>query len=137
MFDPSIGTWSDYATWDLSSFPGRSLHVAWMSSVGLFLIGGQGSMNSSMLISNDCSITEGAINSGRYGACAVADPKTDTVIILGGINEYYEGTDEVIRYDIYGNEFILPNLTYPRYFMGCSGYYNNVGNLVLVVTGGY
>jgi len=136
MFDPSIGTWSDYATWDLSSFPGRSLHVAWMSSVGLFLIGGQGSMNSSMLISNDGSITEGSIDSGRYLACAVADPKTDTVIILGGINETYYSTDKVVRYDIYGNETPLPSLNYPRQYFGCSGFYNDVGNLVLVVTGG-
>ena len=40
MFDPSSGTWSTYATWDQSSFPARYRHVAWMSSIGLFLIGG-------------------------------------------------------------------------------------------------
>ena len=51
------------------------------------------------------------------------------MIIIGGDNE--NGiTDEVIRYDIYGNETPLPNLTYPRTEFGCSGYYNNVGNLV-------
>jgi len=135
IFYPSSGTWSIYAVW--TNIP-RFLHVAWMSSIGLFLIGGSGSeaQYSSMLIGNDGSITEGAIDSGRYAACAVADPKTDTVIIIGGYNGY-EVMDEVIRYDIYGNEFILPSLTYPRYTMGCSGYYNNVGNLVLVVTGGY
>jgi len=135
QFVPSTGTWAPYCwSWGLS-FIGRTYHVAWMSSIGLFLIGGVESMNTSMLISNDCSITEGAIDSGRWGACAVADPKTDTVIIIGGYNE--NGiTDEVIRYDIYGNELILPSLTDPRFFMGCSGYYNNVGNLVLVVTGG-
>ena len=42
MFDPSSGTWSNYATWDQSSFPARYRHVAWMSSIGLFLIGGSG-----------------------------------------------------------------------------------------------
>jgi len=135
MFDPSSGTWSNYATW-YPSFPGRVRHVAWMSSIGLFLIGGLDSMDTSMLISNDGSITEGAINSGRYGACAVADPKTDTVIIIGGYNSTYSATDEVVRYDIHGNETPLPNLTYPRRYFGCSGYYNNIGNLVLVVTGG-
>jgi len=133
MFDPSSGTWSNYATW-YPSFPGRRRHVAWMSSIGLFLIGGLDSMNTSMLISNDGSITAGKINSGRYGACAVADPKTDTVFIIGGDNYY--ATDEVVRYDIHGDETQLPNLTYPRSYLGCSGYYNNVGNLVLVVTGG-
>jgi len=135
MFDPSSGTWSNYATW-YPSFPGRVRHVAWMSSIGLFLIGGLDSMDTSMLISNDGSITEGKINSGRYGACAVADPKTDTVIIIGGYNLTYYATDEVVRYDIHGYETQLPNLTYPRRYLGCSGYYNNVGNLVLVVTGG-
>jgi len=135
MFDPSSGTWSNYATWDQSSFPARYRHVAWMSSIGLFLIGGSGSMDSSMLISNDGSITEGAINSGSYGACAVADPKTDTVIIIGGYNETYY-TDNVVRYDINGIKTPLPSLNYGRVYHGCSGYYNNVGNLVLVVTGG-
>jgi len=139
-FDTSTGTWSPYcASWQYE-FPGRAHHVAWMSSIGLFLIGGYATDSTdrytSMLISNDCGITEGTINSGRNTACAVADPKTDTVIIIGGYNGS-QVVDEVIRYDIYGNEFILPSLTYPRYMMGCSGYYNNVGNLVLVVTGGY
>jgi len=136
QFVPSTGTWAPYCgSWE--SFPGRTYHVAWMSSIGLFLIGGFESMNTSMLISNDCSITEGAIDSGRSLACAVADPKTDTVIIIGGYDTENGITNEVVRYDIYGNETPLPPLTYPRYVMGCSGYYNNVGNLVLVVTGGY
>merc|ERR1712198_109177 len=135
-FDPSTGTWGPYcASWQYE-FPGRYEHVAWMSSIGLFLIGGRESMDTSMLIRNDCSITEGLINSGRNFACAVADPKTDTVIIIGGYNETGI-TNEVVRYDIYGNETPLPPLTHPRKNMGCSGYYNNVGNLVLVVTGGY
>jgi len=136
-FDPSSGTWGPYCgSWE-QSFPGRAIHVAWMSSIGLFLIGGYESMDTSMLISKDCSKTEGAINSGRWGACAVADPKTDTVIIIGGYGTKNGITNEVVRYDIYGNETPLPPLTNPRYMMGCSGYYNNVGNLVLVVTGGY
>jgi len=135
MFDPSSGSWSLYADW-YPSFPARYNHVAWKSSIGLFLIGGSASMDTSMLInSNDGSITEGAIDDGRYFACAVADPKTDTVIIIGGVNETGV-TNQVIRYDIYGIETYLPPLNEPRYIMGCSGYYNNVGNLVLVVTGG-
>jgi len=135
-FEPSTGTWGPYcASWQYE-FPARTLHVAWMSSIGLFLIGGYESKDTSMLISKDCSKTEGAIDSGRIGACAVADPKTDTVIIIGGRNENGR-TNEVVRYDIYGIETQLPPLTHPRDDMGCSGYYNNVGNLVLVVTGGY
>ena len=43
MFDPSTGTWDpSWASWDPSSFPARIRHVAWMSSIGLFLIGGVG-----------------------------------------------------------------------------------------------
>ena len=52
------------------------------------------------------------------------------MIIIGGINETYHPTDKVVRYDIYGIETPLPNLNYPRYSLGCSGYYNDVGNLV-------
>jgi len=139
MFDPSTGTWDpSWASWDPSLFPARALHVAWMSSIGLFLIGGSGSeaQESSMLIGNDGVIAEGAINSGRYFACAVADPKTDTVIIIGGYNSSYSMTGEVVRYDIYGNETPLPPLNNPNIYFGCSGYYNDVGNLVLVTTGG-
>ena len=51
------------------------------------------------------------------------------MIILGGANKT-GATNEVFRYDIHGNEFPLPKLTTPRYEFGCSGYYNNVGNLV-------
>ena len=41
-FDPSTGTWGPYcASWQYE-FPGRIVHVAWMSSIGLFLIGGWG-----------------------------------------------------------------------------------------------
>ena len=65
----------------------------------------------------------------KIRACAIADPKSDTVIIIGGC-KISSCTDEVIRYDISGNQTPLPSLNYPRYFFGCSGYYNNVGNLV-------
>ena len=41
-FEPSTGTWGPYcASWQYE-FPARTLHVAWMSSIGLFLIGGYG-----------------------------------------------------------------------------------------------
>jgi len=134
-FDHSTGTWNLWKSWE-NEFPGRRLHVAWKSSIGLFLIGGSDSMDTSMLIHNDGSITDGAINSGRYYACAVADPKTDTVIIIGGINEA-GSTNEVIRYDIYGYAYPpLPPLTSTYIYFGCSGYYNDNDNLVLVVTGG-
>jgi len=52
------------------------------------------------------------------------------VIILGGYNSSYFLTDEVVRYDIHGNETPLPNLNNKMVYFGCSGYYNNVGNLV-------
>ena len=39
-------------------------------------------------------------------------------------------TGEVVRYDIYGNETPLPPLNNPNIYFGCSGYYNDVGNLV-------
>jgi len=134
-FDLSTGTWSVGLSWEFA-FPPRYVHVAWMSSIGLFLIGGIGSeaQYSSMLINND-GFTEGAIDSGRWGACAVADPKTDTVIIIGG-NNGAGTTNEVVRYDIEGNAYPLPPLTSTNKYIGCSGYYNHVGNLVLVVTGG-
>ena len=42
-FDPLTGTWDHHwAFWEPFSFPGRVRHVAWMSSIGLFLIGGAG-----------------------------------------------------------------------------------------------
>ena len=40
-FDHSTGTWNLWKSWE-NEFPGRRLHVAWKSSIGLFLIGGSG-----------------------------------------------------------------------------------------------
>ena len=51
------------------------------------------------------------------------------MIIIGGYNETYS-TDNVVRYDINGIKTPLPSLNYGRVYHGCSGYYNNVGNLV-------
>ena len=68
-FDPCTGKWSDpnHIEWQSEGYPPRIGHVAWMSSIGLFLIGGDGATNSSMLINKIGQLSPGLINSGKYG----------------------------------------------------------------------
>merc|ERR1712098_109673 len=97
---------------------------------------------------------------------AVPDKKTDTVIIIGGYQgdcdgygsgygnettespddgygygagyggETYYPSDKVTIYNQYGYAGSLPPLNFGRIYAGCSGYYDEDDNLVLVVTGG-
>merc|ERR1712002_777218 len=131
IFDPCTGTWSFYKEWESEGYPPRAGHVAWMSSIGLFLIGGYGAEDSSMLIGNDGTLSTGMINSGRAGACEVADPRNDRVIIIGG-----SGSSAVDIYYIDGSVQPLPSLNSDRIWAGCSGYYDEFDNFVLIVTGG-
>merc|ERR1712002_175785 len=135
IFDPCTGKWSYYTEWESEGYPPRAGHVAWMSSIGLFLIGGFGAKDSSMLIDNDGQFSPGIINSGKAGACEVADPRNDQVIIIGGYDES-GSTATVDIYDIYGYVSSLPPLYSTRIWHGCSGYYDDADNLVLIVTGG-
>merc|ERR1711973_149244 len=137
-FDPCTGNWSNpnHIEWMTEGYPPRIRHVAWMSSIGLFLIGGLGETDSSMLINKIGQLSPGLINSGKYGACAVSDPRNDQVIIIGGYDGSGASSDTVDVFDIDGYVSSLPSLNSPRYWAGCSGYYNDAGNLVLIVTGG-
>ena len=68
-FDPCTGKWSNpnHIEWLSEGYPPRIGHVAWMSSIGLFLIGGSGATDSSMLINKIGQLSPGLINSGKYG----------------------------------------------------------------------
>merc|ERR1712002_633164 len=134
IFDPCTGKWSYKYEWE--GYPPRAGHVAWMSSIGLFLIGGYGAEDSSMLIGNDGTLSWGLINSGKAGACEVADPRNDQVIIIGGFDESGSSSATVDIYGIDGYVASLPPLNSPRNWAGCSGYYDTADNFVLIVTGG-
>ena len=68
-FDPCTGNWSNpnHIEWLSEGFPPRAGHVAWISNIGLFLIGGFGQTNSSMLINKIGQFSTGSINSGKAG----------------------------------------------------------------------
>merc|ERR1712198_558460 len=99
-------------------------------------IGGFGQTNSSMLINKIGQFSTGSINSGKAGACAVSDPRNDQVIIIGGFDGSGDPSATVDIFDIDGYVSSLPSLSSSRYWVGCSGYYNDADNLVLIVTGG-
>jgi len=136
-FDPIKGRWRLTASWDPSKYPHRTHGTAWKSSIGLFLISGEGAESSSMLINPSGEVSAGfPVEHGKSQACAVADPRTDTVIIIGGRDKSGAATDTVYRYNVKGSYSKLPSLRKPRRYLGCSGYYNDKENLVLVVSNG-
>jgi len=132
-FDPSTGTWDVTAYFDDT----RVNHVAWQSSMGLYLMSGWGGPLNSTFIANDGSVSAGfdLPYAASYG-CAVPDPATDSVIVITGYTDDYYYSTNVTRYNDYGFVESLPQLNVGRVYAGCSGYYNEAGNLVLVVTGG-
>jgi len=128
-FNPNTGVW--YVSHYFNDT--RVNHVAWQSSVGLYLMSGWGGPLNSTLLGNDGSVGPGfeLLYSASYG-CAVPDPATDSVIVIGG----EALSTNVTRYNDYGFKESLPQLNAGRVYLGCSGFYNEAGNLVLVVTGG-
>jgi len=131
-FDPSTGNWEVTAYFD----DVRINHVAWQSSEGIFLMSGWGGDYNSTFIGNDGTVSAGfdMMYPASYG-CAVADPSTDSVIVIAGYGDYGYSTN-VTRYDVNGFVESLPPLNVGRVYAGCAGYYNDADNLVLVVTGG-
>jgi len=131
-FDPNTGNWDVTAYFDDI----RVNHVAWQSNMGLYLMSGWGGPYNSTFISNTGSVSAGfdLPYEASYG-CAVPDPATDSVIVITGYSGYGYSTN-VTRYNDYGFIESLPPLNVGRVYAGCSGYYNEAGNLVLVVTGG-
>ena len=69
--------------------------------------------------------------SSIYSGCAVADPSTDSVIVIGGYNQDNYYSTNVTRYDVNGFVESLPPLNFRRVYAGCAGYYNDDENLVI------
>ena len=67
-----------------------------------------------------------------FSGCAVPDPATDSVIVIAGYS-YYGYSTNVTRYNDYGFMESLPPLNVGRVYAGCSGYYNEAGNLVTFI----
>ena len=80
-----------------------------------------------------------------FSSCAVADPKTDSVIVIGGFDQDLDEDNVlnpanfstfVTRYNTNGIVESLPPLKVGRafgiLFSGCSGFYNDDGNLVIL-----
>ena len=82
-----------------------------------------------------------------FSSCAIADPKTDSVIVIGGLDQDLDEDNVlnpanfstfVTRYNAMGFVESLPPLKVGRafgfgFFSGCSGFYNEDGNLVILI----
>ena len=118
-FDTGDGKWKPYATLPIS----RKNHVAWKTSEGILLMGGQ---QKSILIHPNGTTEyrfELAVQTSR--ACAVPDERTSSVYILGG---YFRNRtfSNVTRYYISGPApESIPNMNFKRVHPGCAGYYDN------------
>ena len=115
--------------------------VAWQTSDGIYLIGGN---NNNAKTSSSLLLPDGTespnpgftLAATSYFSCAVEDVKQKSIIIIGG----YDAQDQtqlktVYRYDTTGVQDRLPDLNNNR-SSGCGGYYNDRGYLVLLVFGG-
>ena len=65
-----------------------------------------------------------------FRGCAVADPASDSVLVIAGYHEDFYLSANVTRYNVNGYVESLPNLNVGRVQAGCSGYYNDADNLV-------
>lgn len=115
----------DWGEWeDCSKETGalRDGHSSWVSSEGLVLMGGVGSLRST-------SESFSLIADTRY-ACSITD--SNSVIITGG----RDTMKKVIRYNLQGFVEYLPSMDVGRRYHGCGSYQDSVGDKVLLVTGG-
>jgi len=126
-FDPTTGYWEVTGYLDDAWVN----HVAWQSPDGICLMSGLYTPMNSTCFDNELMFP------ATYG-CAVADPATDSVILIAGYDQINNQVlANVTRYNLYGYVESLPPLNVGRMYAGCAGYYNDADNLVLVVTGGY
>jgi len=127
QFTPNSSTvWTKYA--DLNK--DRYRHIAWESSQGLVLMGGDESSTTAEIVNKgDLLISQLFI----WGGCGITDTDTDSVIYTGGILTL----TNVSRYSLTGLVEELPNLNHGRRYHGCSSYKDKTtGKLVLIVVGG-
>ena len=123
--------------------PGRYRLVSWtpVSEKETFLIGGGSSKPKSGAHNSTNTLTPGVFMGRKgfdlknqyilYGACSIADPETDTVIITGG-NAFDQPRFKLTS--LYNEDGFIENfgnLTHRREFHGCTSYVANkkrVGN---------
>ena len=123
--------------------PARYHHVSWtpVSEKETFLIGGGSSKPKSGAHNSTNTLTPGVFMGRKgfdlknqyilYGACSIADPETDTVIITGG-NAFDQPRFKLTS--LYNEDGFIENfgnLTHRREFHGCTSYVANkkrVGN---------
>jgi len=129
----TTGQWETSATFQ----PPRWRHCSWLSSKGLYLMGGIGTERTTTLIHNSTNFEEGfQLKNPFREACAFSDPDTDTVITTGG---WWQGDylAFVTRYNVDGFVEELPQINIARNEHGCSSYLDSEGNKVFIIYGGY
>ena len=123
--------------------PPRDALVSWtpVSQRETFLIGGSGSPDGAS--QKTSSIVKSGVFDGSkgfdlkyklYGSCAVPDPETDTVVIIGGNHEGNPGNKITSLYNEDGWVEDFGNLHHQRWWHGCTSYVadnKRVGNKLL------
>ena len=121
----------------------RSAHTSWETEVGIYLMGGDGSRQTSELARNDGTVTEGFslqypirfyLNPTQKGklltfsllrlSCSI--PDGDSVVVTGG--HYSKGN--VVRYNEVGFVEDLPELITGRFSHACSWYIDSQDKMV-------
>ena len=133
-FNTATGNWTE--SYEIPPQRGQS---AWQNSQGILLMGGRpAGANSSIYNSTTLLLPEGGHKPGfdlvspTCYSCAIPDPRSDSVIVLGGFDYGKVSISTVIRYGESGFLEFLPSLNYPRVSPGCAGYYNDNNQLVCI-----
>ena len=109
--------------------PSRYFHVSWTPVSGkvTYLMGGGGSK----LIGNSTTIVKPGVLLGYkgfdlvyplFGACAIPDPETDSVVITGGNTNSVDEYKITSLYNVDGFVENFGNLNYQRWLHGCTSY---------------
>jgi len=126
VYDIETGIWNEY--WGCLS-PKHYGGVAWVTDIGVFIMGGGDYPDGVTLLHSDgtCQeIKDFGVQPPFKDACAVPDEKTETVIVIPYVNE------KISRYDKDGFvEHISPPSPIP--YPSCSSYRQDDGQMVLLV----
>jgi len=116
----------------------RIFHSGWDSELGVILMGGYESLNTSEIVADlEGDMGEAAfdLESLTVGSCSISEQSTGTMVLTGGV----ASKRGVFQYSSVGFVGTLPSLGEGRYHHGCGEYYREVNGVrvqVLLVSGG-
>jgi len=107
-------------------------HVSWVTDEGIMLLFPNG-VTETVIQGENMTQPGFTMLHNLIDACAIADQKSNSVVITGGGNSI----NAVSRYGLTSFIEDLPSLNAGRKWHGCGAYFRKDGTQVLIVAGGY